>query len=250
MSCHIIIPMVIAVSPNGDCRVPRDFATVEGSMLGNWVHDQRNKFKKGQFIDDRINLLSDLQFDFSMQTNFTLPNLKLLNELGIIKLPSNFKLKETTTANYVNKKEMKKKMTKVPPKAKAQDTRATVSRVSVVAPKKKITAPRPKANTPIQPKMKLKMAPKKISSAPRAKAKASIEPKKILQNPLTSNQVPSQPTRTYPRRVATAIDVSYQQGTSFHSVHNNPFSKLKSMPAQMYPLSSSLLPEGGGSNVE
>jgi hypothetical protein len=38
-------------------------------MLGNWVHDQRKKFKAGVVSDDRINLLSDLQFDFSMQTN-------------------------------------------------------------------------------------------------------------------------------------------------------------------------------------
>jgi hypothetical protein len=36
--------------------------------------------------------------------NFTLPNLKLLNELGIIQLPSNFKLKETTTKKSAKKK--------------------------------------------------------------------------------------------------------------------------------------------------
>jgi hypothetical protein len=110
--------------------------------------------------------------------NFTLPNLKLLNELGIIKLPSTFKLKETTTPQAARKKETKKKMIKVLPKAKAQGARATVSRVSVVAPKKRIMAPCPKANAPIQPKMKLKTAPKKKITAPRAKAKASIEPKK------------------------------------------------------------------------
>jgi hypothetical protein len=174
--------------------------------------------------------------------NFTLPNLKLLNELGIIKLPSNFKLKETITTKSAKKKETKKKMTKVPPKAKAQGARATVSRVSVVAPKKKNMAPCPRANAPIQPK--------NIISAPRANAKTSIEPKKIVQTPLTSTQVPYQPTHTSPRREPTAINIPHQQGTSFHSVHNNPFSKLKSMPAQMYPLSSSLLPAGGGSNVE
>jgi hypothetical protein len=112
--------------------------------------------------------------------NFTLPNLKLLNEGGIIQLPSNFKLKKTTTTTKSAKKKKKKKTTKVPSKAKAQGARATFSRVSVVAPKKNITTPRPKANTPIQPKIKLKMAPKKISSAPRATVKASIEPKKIL----------------------------------------------------------------------
>jgi hypothetical protein len=51
--------------------------------------------------------------------NFTLPNLKLLNKLGIIQLPSNFKLKETTTTKSARKKEKKKKMTKEPPKVKA-----------------------------------------------------------------------------------------------------------------------------------
>jgi hypothetical protein len=54
---------------NGDCQVTREFATAEGRMLGNWVHDQREKIKAGVLSDDRINLLSDLQFDFSMQTN-------------------------------------------------------------------------------------------------------------------------------------------------------------------------------------
>jgi hypothetical protein len=138
------------------------------------VHDQRKKFKAGVLSDDRINLLSDLQFNFSMQTNvvekkltvpmaisrifkykkehgnvavpnkephtqlrhwivhakatskkiiaqrsgnpkFRLPNLKLLNELGIIQLPPTFKLKETTTTMSAKEKE-KKKTTKEPPK--------------------------------------------------------------------------------------------------------------------------------------
>jgi hypothetical protein len=235
-------------------------------MLGNWVHDQRKKIKAGLLSDDRINLLSDLQFDFSMKTNvvekkltvpvaisrifkykkehgnvavpnkephkqlhrwivhakatskkiiaqgsgnpkFTLPNLKLLNELGTIQLPPNFKLKETTTTMSAKKKE-KKKTTKEPPKAaKLQGARTTVPRVSVAVPKKNITTPRPKAKAPIQPKIKLKMAPKKISSAPRATAKASIEPKKILQTPLMSTQVSSPPTRTSPRLAATASNI-------------------------------------------
>jgi hypothetical protein len=51
--------------------------------------------------------------------NFTLPNFKLLNELGIIHLPANFKLNKTATPKAVKKKETKKKMAKVPPKAKA-----------------------------------------------------------------------------------------------------------------------------------
>jgi hypothetical protein len=54
---------------NGDCIVTREFATKEGRMLDNWVHDQRKKFKAGVLSDDRINLLSDLQFKFLMQTN-------------------------------------------------------------------------------------------------------------------------------------------------------------------------------------
>jgi hypothetical protein len=178
--------------------------------------------------------------------DFTLPNMKLLNELGIIKLPSNFKLKEITTT----KSEKKKETTKVPPKAKAQVARATFSRVSVVAPKKKIAAPHPNANAPIRPKMKLKMAPKKKIIAPHAKANASIETKKILQTPLTSTQLSSQPTHTSPRREPTAINMPHKQGTSFHSVQNNSLSKLKSIPAQMYPLYSSLLFSGGGRNVE
>jgi hypothetical protein len=45
---------------NCNCRVPHKFATVEGNKLGNWVHDQRKKFKTKQLSDDRINLLSDL----------------------------------------------------------------------------------------------------------------------------------------------------------------------------------------------
>jgi hypothetical protein len=174
---------------------------------------------------------------------FTLPNLKLLNELGIIQLPPNFKLKETTTTLSAKKKE-KKKMTKNPPKAvKPQGAQTTVPRVSVAVPNKNITTPRPKAKAPTQPKIKLKMAPKKISSAPRAAAKASIEPKKILQtlsmstqvsSPLTrtsprlaatasnilqspsiSTQVSSPPTRTLPRLAAAASNISRQQVTSF-----------------------------------
>jgi hypothetical protein len=69
---------------------------------------------------------------------FTPPNLKLLNKLGIIQLPYNFKLKETTTTMSAKKKEKKTKTTKEPPKAaNAQGARATVSRVSVAVPKKK-----------------------------------------------------------------------------------------------------------------
>jgi hypothetical protein len=143
--------LVTFYNTNGHCIAKRNVDTAEGKKLGNWVHDQRQKFKAGTLADDRILLLSELEFDFSMQTNlveqkltvpiaisrifkykrehgnvavpnqephkqlrrwivhakatskkiiaqgsgnqkFTLPNLKLLHELGIIQLPPNFKL--------------------------------------------------------------------------------------------------------------------------------------------------------------
>jgi hypothetical protein len=55
---------------NGNCRIPRWFVTVEGNKLGNWLHDQRKKFKSEKLTDDRINLLSDLKFEFSMQAKY------------------------------------------------------------------------------------------------------------------------------------------------------------------------------------
>jgi hypothetical protein len=61
--------MVSFYNTNGHCIVKHRFATAEGRKLGNWVHDQQKKFKAGVLSDDRITLLSDLQFDFSMQTN-------------------------------------------------------------------------------------------------------------------------------------------------------------------------------------
>jgi hypothetical protein len=125
----------------------------------------------------------------------------------------------------------------VPQKTKSQGALARVSRVSVVPPKKKIRASCPKAKAPIQPKKKIKTT-------------------------LNIPKVPSQPTHTYPisavtvikhtspGRAATAIDMPHQEGTSFDYVHNNPFFKLISPPSQMFPLTSSLLPAGGGINVE
>jgi hypothetical protein len=74
-----------------------------------------------------------------------------LHELGIIQLPPDFKLKETTTTMSATKKE-KKKTTKEPPEAeKPQGARTTVPRVSVPVPKKNITTPRPKAKASIHP---------------------------------------------------------------------------------------------------
>jgi hypothetical protein len=59
---HNYNDLVSFYNTNGNCRIPRWFVMVEGNSLGNWVHNQRKKFKSGQLTDDRINLLSDLQF--------------------------------------------------------------------------------------------------------------------------------------------------------------------------------------------
>jgi hypothetical protein len=60
--CRTIIPMVIALS-NANLLERKVACWVIGCMT------RGKKFKAGVFSDDRINLLSDLQFDFSMQTN-------------------------------------------------------------------------------------------------------------------------------------------------------------------------------------
>jgi hypothetical protein len=60
-----------------------------------------------------------------------------LNELGIIDLPTNFKLKDTPTPKVV-----KKKTAKVLPKAKAQ---GALAKVPVLPQMKKSTTARPKA---------------------------------------------------------------------------------------------------------
>jgi hypothetical protein len=238
--------MVSLYNTNGHCIAKHNVATAEDRKLGNWVHDQRRKFKAGTLSDDRTTLLSDLESDFYMQTNVveqkltvhvaisriykykkengtvavrniephkqlrrwivhakatskkiiaqgsgnpkcTLPNLKLLHQLGIIQLPPDFKLLErATTTIYATKKE-KKKMTKEPPKAeKPQGARSALPIVSVPVPQNNTNSPCPKAKSPIQPKIKLKLCSKKMRSAPRATAKASIEPKKMLQTPSKS----------------------------------------------------------------
>jgi hypothetical protein len=61
--------MVSFYNTNGHCIARRNVDTAEGRKLGNWVHYQRKKIKAGTLSDDRITLLSDLKFDFSMQTN-------------------------------------------------------------------------------------------------------------------------------------------------------------------------------------
>jgi hypothetical protein len=238
--------------------------------LGNWVHDQRKKFKAGTLSDDRITLLSDLEFDFLMQTNvveqkLTVPMaisriFKYKKEHGNVSVPNREPHKQlrrwilhakATSKKIIAQGSGNPKFTlpnlkllhelriiQLPPNFKLLEKTTTTSatkkekkKKTTKAPPKAKSTPRPKAKAPIQTKMKLKIAPKKISSAPRATAKASIGQKNILQTPSKSTQVSSPPTRTSPRVAATASNIARQQGTSSFSVLNNPFSKIESTPA-------------------
>jgi hypothetical protein len=155
--------MVSFYNTNGHCIAKRNVATVEGRKVGNWVHDQRKRFKAGTLSDFlmQTNVLEQkltvpvaisriyknkkehgnvavpnrephkqlrrwivhakatskkIIAQGSGNPKFTLPNLKLLHQLGITQLPPDFKLLErTTTTISATKKE--KKMTKEPPKA-------------------------------------------------------------------------------------------------------------------------------------
>jgi hypothetical protein len=215
--------------------------------------------------DDRISLLSDLEFDFSMQTNVVEKKLavpiaisrifKYKKEHGNVAVPNREPHKQlrrwTVHAKATSKKSIAQgsgnpKFTlptlkllhelgiiQLPPNFKLLEKTTTTSatkkeKKTTKAPPKAKSTPHPKAKALIQPKIKLKIAPKKISSAPRATAKASIGQKKILQTPSKSTQVSSPPTRTSPRFAATAISIAREQGTSSFSVLNNPFSKIES----------------------
>ncbi|GMH85539.1 hypothetical protein TrST_g10508 [Triparma strigata] len=47
----------------GDCLVPFDLKTVEGTKLGNWVANQRNAYKKkGKLSADRLGMLEEVGF--------------------------------------------------------------------------------------------------------------------------------------------------------------------------------------------
>eukprot|EP00951_Prasinocladus_malaysianus_P040061 scaffold455737_cov15-Prasinocladus_malaysianus.AAC.1 len=46
----------------GDCDVPRDYA--DDPALGAWVHEQRERKRKGQLPDDKVEKLEELGFQF------------------------------------------------------------------------------------------------------------------------------------------------------------------------------------------
>jgi hypothetical protein len=142
-------------------------------IIHNWITHANNASKK-------------IIQEANGNSNFTLPNLKLLHKLGIIKFPTNFKLKETAIRKAATNEETKNKMTQVPPKAKAHGALAIVSRVSVVPRLKKIRTACPKA-------------------------KALIQPKNKMKSPLRSPKVPSLPTWNSLRRTETAIKRTYRR---------------------------------------
>jgi hypothetical protein len=52
-----------------DCNVVQKYGTTDGHHLGNWVRDQRKKYKSRIFLSSPINMLTTLNFEFTMQRN-------------------------------------------------------------------------------------------------------------------------------------------------------------------------------------
>ena len=49
---------------NGNCKVPRGYKG--NPQLGMWVHNQRNKYKKGKLSKERIKLLNKIEFEWEV----------------------------------------------------------------------------------------------------------------------------------------------------------------------------------------
>jgi hypothetical protein len=189
--------MVQFYNTNGHCITKRNVPTAEGRKLGNWVHDQRKKFKAGTLSDDRISLLSDLEFDFSMQTNVVEQKLtvpiaisrifKYKKEHGNIAVPNrepHMQLRrwivhaKATSKKIIAQGSGNPKFTlpylkllhelgiiQLPPNFKLLEKTTTMSATKKEKMKKTSKAP-PKA---------------KSTSRPKAKAKAPIQPKMKLK---------------------------------------------------------------------
>jgi hypothetical protein len=126
---------------------------------------------------------------------FIMPLLRLLNKLGLIQLTPPFKFKDTPTTPKATKK---KKTVKAPLKGKAIVTRS----VALLTKKKSLAAQtKSKAATIVKAE---------------AQTKANAQPK------ATSKKLPSQPTRMSPCRTKALQMYPHCEGTSFHSVINNP----------------------------
>jgi hypothetical protein len=61
--------LVYYYEAHGDCHVVPKYVTAEDHFLGNWVHDQRNKYKAGTLTAERMDMLATIHFEFTMQPN-------------------------------------------------------------------------------------------------------------------------------------------------------------------------------------
>jgi hypothetical protein len=183
--------MVTFYNMNGHCIAKTNVDTAEGKKLGNWVHDQRKKFEAGTLADDRISLLSELEFDFSMQTNVVEQKLTVPIAISII-----FKYKKEHGNVAVPNREPHKQLCRLIVHAKATSKKIIAQgsgnpkftlpnlkllhelRIIQLPPNFKLLE---KTTTALATKKEKKTtkAPPKAKSAPtpKAEAKALIQPK-------------------------------------------------------------------------
>jgi hypothetical protein len=103
----------LSTKNNGNIEVPRKDPYTQ---LHHWIVHAKTEAKKSINEGER-------------NPQFTMPHLESLNKLGLIKLPTQFKLEDTPTTPNATKK----KKAKAPPKAKA----TIAPHVSVAPPKNK-----------------------------------------------------------------------------------------------------------------
>jgi hypothetical protein len=75
---EILAYLVKYIAAHVDYYVRRSFVTADGHHLGNWVHDQRKKYKSRTLTDSQIDMITPLDFQFTNQWNvggnkFTVP---------------------------------------------------------------------------------------------------------------------------------------------------------------------------------
>ncbi|KAJ1452320.1 helicase-associated [Pelagophyceae sp. CCMP2097] len=55
---------------HGDCAVPSNFATADGTKLGQWVNKQREAYKAGKLSPDRVERLVAVAFVWDVQADW------------------------------------------------------------------------------------------------------------------------------------------------------------------------------------